>query len=340
MNEYTGLQDGPEHLLDKLRSFARRWYRRPREPRALKIGSLEDRLLFSATPISPEMLIDDGAAAAETSVAVYPENATADVDTENAIMDPWGRNFSEDDTTENLLEIGFLLEQTGEESPTDVSQSADAYTTEFRGFFLPPDDDLGSDSIDISGNEASVWAATADDAAIVESSQADQIVRRELVFVDASVQNYQQLAGDLLGADDDRRQIEVVLLKSDQDGIEQITETLSSYDSLDAVHVVSYGTDESVKLGEAWLSMDSMDAYAGAIATWSDALSGDANLVLHGLDPAGSEQSQTLVEAIGQLSGADAVATTEDTGQAILSGTWGAGGPEIATTAATSSTLR
>ncbi|MFQ5937135.1 MAG: hypothetical protein ACE5LB_12090, partial [Acidiferrobacterales bacterium] len=42
-------------------------------------------------------------------------------------------------------------------------------------------------------------------------------IRRELVFVDSTVPDYQQLVDDLLATGDDGRQFEVVVLDSDRD---------------------------------------------------------------------------------------------------------------------------
>ena len=58
-------------------------------------------------------------------------------------------------------------------------------------------------------------------------------VRQELVFVDSAAQDYQQLVGALSADPGDDRQIDVALLDSSSDGIEEITETLAGYDDLD-----------------------------------------------------------------------------------------------------------
>ena len=50
--------------------------------------------------------------------------------------------------------------------------------------------------------------------------------------------------------------LDVVLLDSHEDGIEQITRTLEHYEQLDAIHFLSHGTDGSVKLGNTWLDAD------------------------------------------------------------------------------------
>ena len=99
--------------------------------------------------------------------------------------------------------------------------------------------------------------------------------------------DYQQVVDDLSADGMEGRQVDVVVLESDRDGIEQISETLAGFAELDVVHIVSAGTDGSLRLGNTDLSADTLDAYAGAITTWGDALGGDASVLLHGFDQTG-----------------------------------------------------
>ena len=87
-----------------------------------------------------------------------------------------------------------------------------------------------------------------------------QEVRRELVFVDTSAEDYEQLLEDLLSNADPTREIYVEWLDSSRDGIEQISQVLNNYDNLDAIHVVSHGTDGA----SSWATPGS------AWTTWAD----------------------------------------------------------------------
>ena len=71
----------------------------------------------------------------------------------------------------------------------------------------------------------------------------------ELVFLDTTTPNHQLLTDDLLAQRNDGRQIELIVLDPDRDGIKQISETLRNYNDLDAVHIVSHATEGSVKVG-------------------------------------------------------------------------------------------
>ena len=145
---------------------------------------------------------------------------------------------------------------------------------------------------------------------------------REVVFIDELAENYEQLISDLTADREDNRSFEVFVLDSSRDGVDQVSNILSSLDDIDAVHVVSHGTDRAVKLGSTWLTLDNFDAYAGDVAGWGDALAEGADLLFYGCELAGSEDGRALLESVQTLTGADLAASTDDTGAAVLGGDW------------------
>ena len=147
-------------------------------------------------------------------------------------------------------------------------------------------------------------------------------IRSELVFVDSGVEDHQALLADLQSADSNTRELEVVLLDSERDGIQQISEILEGREDLDAVHIVSHGTEGAVQLGSTWLSGENLGAYESAIAGWGDALSQKADLLFYGCDLAGGASGAAFVESLSGLTGADVAASTDATGSAILGGDW------------------
>jgi hypothetical protein len=146
--------------------------------------------------------------------------------------------------------------------------------------------------------------------------------RKEVVFIDAGAPNYQQLIHDLTAAADQGRDIQVVVLDSDRDGIEQITEALTRMRDLDAVHVVSHGSDASLQLGNRQLDQNTLMRYAHRIQGWSEALNEDADLLIYGCDLASGSAGQTLIDQLATLTGADVAASDDVTGQAARGGDW------------------
>ena len=150
----------------------------------------------------------------------------------------------------------------------------------------------------------------------------EQHAAHELVFVDTDTPDYQTLIDDLLGNSGEDRLIEVVLLDNSSDGIAQITDTLSQYNELDAVHIISHGSEGAIDLGGTQLEFDTLLANTTAIQGWADAFSENGDLLIYGCNLAASEDGQALVESLARLTGADVAASEDLTGSDKLGGDW------------------
>lgn len=73
-------------------------------------------------------------------------------------------------------------------------------------------------------------------------------VNQQIIFIDSSVSDYQTLLG---GADP---QAEIVILDANRSGIEQITETLAAKQNIEAVHIISHGSEGSLCIGSGVLN--------------------------------------------------------------------------------------
>ncbi len=164
--------------------------------------------------------------------------------------------------------------------------------------------------------------ALAPAVASTDATRAASAIRQELVLVDTDTPDYQQLIDDLLANPDETRQLEVILLNNDRDGINQVTEILSNYQDLDAVHLISHGSDGAVDLGGSILDADSLQASSDLVNTWREAFSADGDLLIYGCDLAATEAGQSLVDALGRLTGTDVAASDDLTGSAALGGDW------------------
>ena len=150
------------------------------------------------------------------------------------------------------------------------------------------------------------------------------VATRELVFIDTGAENYQALLDDLWSHQDPARHIDVVLLSASEDGLAQITETLSQYttEKLDAVHLVTHGADRAIKLGNTWLDAATLDQNRDQIASWGEALQPGADLLVYGCDLAGNDIGRALLNNLVDLTGADIAASIDDTGSSLLGGDW------------------
>ncbi len=270
--------------------------------RVLELTGLEDRLLFSASPMSPEMLDAEAAQGGQ-----QPDEAP-EGDSEFVVgwappvdeTDEWGlvADTSAEETTQ---------QEFSEVTSDDLQPLADGATG----------DTTGGDEFVFQ------WDSGVDTNSSLQSEVDQAVVRRELVFVDANVEDYELLVQDILSrSEEGGHELEVVLLSDSRDGITQISEALAACNDLDAVHIVSHGTDRAVKLGNIWLQLDNLDGYSADIAGWGNALNVDADLLFYGSDLAASETGQTLLQGLAALTDADVAGSKDATGAAALGGDW------------------
>ncbi len=253
-----------------------------RLPHKVKLRELEDRVLMSAAPVGAE-------------VPISPELA---------------------EVQETTAAAGSAL--VSEESSQVVAALSPSKT----------------DALDLSEKRDAIASALATDSQLVsheslphntmagDRMESVASVQQELVFVDTRTENYQLLVDDIQAELPTDRSISFVFLDSDRGGIEQITEALSGYERLDAIHLVSHGNDQGVQLGGTWLDLSELRAHAGEIAGWSEFLSADADVLIYGCNLAASDEGQELVNTLGSLTGADVAASNDLTGSSQLSGDW------------------
>ena len=71
----------------------------------------------------------------------------------------------------------------------------------------------------------------------------------ELVFIDRSVAGWGKLLLDLDQQKQNGRNLDVVLLDTDRNGVHQISRALERYSDVQSVHIVSHGSEGRVQLG-------------------------------------------------------------------------------------------
>jgi len=223
------------------------------------------------------------------------------------------------ETNSRPLEL-YELEERVLLSATPVAVVAEAVNVTPTDDFAPLTPSESSSAVEVTASvgDTSPSAQPADDSEVASEDQQT----REVVFIDTSVDNYQQLVDDIINNEDPDRQFELVLLNQSSDGVDRISESLAKFDGVDAIHIVSHGTEGAVKLGNVWLNSDNMSGYAGEIAQWSNSLTSSADILFYGCDLAGSDAGRALAESVATLSGADVAASTDDTGHAIFGGDW------------------
>ncbi len=159
--------------------------------------------------------------------------------------------------------------------------------------------------------------------------------KQEIVFIDAGVEDYQSLVDGV------KPGIEIVVLDSKRDGIEQITEVLIKK-QFATVHIVSHGSPGCLYLGNSELSLSNLDKCDQKIKTWfiredreaeplkldSQPESGNQNispsphLLLYGCNVAAGDAGEEFIEKLHRLTKANIAASTTVVGNVKKGGNW------------------
>lgn len=137
----------------------------------------------------------------------------------------------------------------------------------------------------------------------------------QVVFIDSAVAlNDALLAAIAPGA-------VVVNLEASRDGVTQISEWLHAHGNVAGVHIISHGSEGTIHLGNAELSVETLGRYSDQLVGWRDALTLDADVLVYGCDVA-ANGNEALLNSLALYTGADVAASIDATGSAALGGDW------------------
>jgi hypothetical protein len=170
---------------------------------------------------------------------------------------------------------------------------------------------------------AVTFPAQAAEAANTLPGAAGGANRHEWVFIDTTVGGYQDFVDDLLAGGSGDRRIEVVLIDSRRDGVEQITAALAGASGIDAIHLITHGSRAALQLGSSRLNTDSMSgAYAEALVQIGLALSPGGDILVYGCHFGQGARGRQAAGLLAALTGADIAASDDRTGARALGGDW------------------
>ncbi|RLJ64793.1 DUF4347 domain-containing protein [Sulfurisoma sediminicola] len=137
-----------------------------------------------------------------------------------------------------------------------------------------------------------------------------------IVFVDSRINGYEALIQAL------DQPAEVFFIDESSDGLEQIAAQLQGRTDIDAVHILSHGSEGALYLGSSLLSAGNIADYADQLSTIGSALSGSGDILLYGCNVAEGATGREFIDAIARYTGADVAASTDLTGAATLGANW------------------
>ena len=121
----------------------------------------------------------------------------------------------------------------------------------------------------------------------IQQAQQHQTPIKELLIIDAGVADNEELLSQVLQKNSS---FEILLLNENEDGVAQISNLLQQSESTySAIHIVSHGDPGEVHLGNSTLSGSNLNSYIDEIASWSEAVTDDADLLFYGCDLAGNQ---------------------------------------------------
>ncbi len=135
---------------------------------------------------------------------------------------------------------------------------------------------------------------------------------QNIAFVDAGLSQIDTLIQGL-------ENTQVVLIDSQQNGVDQITAAIAQYTNLSSVHIFSHGREGSVQLGDAALSNSTVGRYRDHLQSWKTSLSSEADLLFYGCNLAAGSEGLAFINQVSQLTGADVAASNDLTG---IGGDW------------------
>ncbi len=140
--------------------------------------------------------------------------------------------------------------------------------------------------------------------------------RREVVFIDASVADYQTLVDGV------RAGIEVVLLDPSGDELGQMAAWAESHSDFDAIHVISHGAEGKLYLGSTTIDEGVLVDRKTDFAAVGTALNADGDLLIYGCSVAAGESGKTFVASLAAATKADVVASDDITGSDLIHADW------------------
>ncbi|MCL8308522.1 DUF4347 domain-containing protein, partial [Pseudomonas putida] len=136
-----------------------------------------------------------------------------------------------------------------------------------------------------------------------------QAQRKEIVFVDTRVPDYQSLLASIDPS------AEVVLLATDRDGVQQIAQALTGRTNVDAIHIISHGDAGVLLLGDSPVYQGNLAQYSDQLQAIGQALTAEGDIQLYGCEVGQGNVGKQFIDQLATLTGADVAASDDVTGK-------------------------
>lgn len=162
--------------------------------------------------------------------------------------------------------------------------------------------------------DADTGAAEESDTTAPQAVETAAAPGQEIVFVDGRVT-------DPTAFQSEGR--EVIVLALDQDGMSQIASALAGRTNIDAIHIVSHGSDGLLTLGSTEVTAASIQStQLASLQSIGQALGAEGDILIYACDYASGASGLEAMNLLADITGADVAASTDATGHESLGADW------------------
>ncbi len=151
--------------------------------------------------------------------------------------------------------------------------------------------------------------------------QNDQADVAQLVIVDTSTEELKNLYESLqvLYAGSS---FQVVQIAEGESGIDIVTALTESHSNLDAIHILSHGSDGVLQLGTDVLNAETLSTLTSTVNSWGQALTENGDVLLYGCNLSQSASGIAFVQALSNALQADVASSDDLTGHRNQNADW------------------
>ncbi|MFK7769637.1 MAG: VCBS domain-containing protein, partial [Mariniblastus sp.] len=165
--------------------------------------------------------------------------------------------------------------------------------------------------------ETMVNAISAD--AEAGANQQEQVAKKEVLFVDKSVEGFGSVVAEFV----EGRDVDVFFINDQSSGFEQIAKHLEGRNDIEAIHIVSHGSDARLSLGSSIVGQEELAGqYTSELVRIGQSLSESGDILIYGCDLASSSAGEAFISELSQITNADVAASDDITGAAAVGGDW------------------
>ena len=151
---------------------------------------------------------------------------------------------------------------------------------------------------------------------LVAADSTQDAGKHEIVFIDSNLKNWQQLVTAVNPG------LEVVLINGQGDGFREMADYLAGQSQIDAVHIVSHGSQGELFFGALDVTANNVASYTQDLAAIGSVLVPGGDILFYGCDVGQGALGEAFLAQIATASGASVAASSDLTGPTTMGGNW------------------